>query len=262
MDGLIATIIAGVVVTVVGAIVAFYFGGVREKQRQVHESQLEAQRQREETQRQREEAQREERDRQLERQQELSMRRTQTVSEILVRAHEIVTNTRALGETAARLPAKEADAVKEAPFFARSPDSKTNRLVQDWAEIQSEFDSILRELQSLRSYYLSQEPYLLPTTHDLFKSFERDIDKRLTPLSAHLADRQALADLLVQRNYPRSGTYWPFTAASRDLAGKVANLQQKSPDLIKAAEYARDLDFREYQTSFNKEVERASAPLT
>src|SRR3712207_2290598 len=33
MDELIAAIIAGVVVTVVGAILAFYFGGVRERQR-------------------------------------------------------------------------------------------------------------------------------------------------------------------------------------------------------------------------------------
>ena len=53
MDGAITTIVAGVVVAVVGAIVAFYLGGLREKQKREYEKRKEEQRRQEERQKER-----------------------------------------------------------------------------------------------------------------------------------------------------------------------------------------------------------------
>src|SRR5215203_3593735 len=54
MDGLITAIIAGVVATVIGAILAFYFGGVRETQKQAYEKQREEAKRQEEKRREEE----------------------------------------------------------------------------------------------------------------------------------------------------------------------------------------------------------------
>jgi hypothetical protein len=50
MDAFLTTVVAGVIVAVVGAIAAFYFGGAREKQKREYERQKEEQRQQEERQ--------------------------------------------------------------------------------------------------------------------------------------------------------------------------------------------------------------------
>src|SRR5215204_4259662 len=47
MDALITTILAGVVVAVIGAFAAYYFGGRRERQKQVYEERRDVEKQRE-----------------------------------------------------------------------------------------------------------------------------------------------------------------------------------------------------------------------
>jgi hypothetical protein len=88
MDALFTTV-GGVIVAIVGAVLAFYFGGVRERQRRLEE---------------REQGEQE----RLRKEQEVSSeRRTQAINEIIARAQKVVIGVQALGANAAGLPGKE-----------------------------------------------------------------------------------------------------------------------------------------------------------
>jgi hypothetical protein len=154
MDGLIATIIAGLVVTVIGAIVAFYFGGVREKQKREYESQIEEQR------------------RQEERRKELDKRRAGTFTEIQTRAFTIMDaldtwlrRAETLGMIKPSEDALEVMPAEEAwrPFF------------EEAEGLGNQGFDIVNEMASLRDYYQAHESSLKPSTRSLFMSFDEEV---------------------------------------------------------------------------------------
>jgi small-conductance mechanosensitive channel len=249
MDAFLTTVVGGVIVAIVGAIAAFYFGGLRERQRLAHERYLEDQRRLEERESQLEEREQEEQERLRKEQEKVSERRTQAINEILARAHKVVADVRALGNRASSLPEKERELDGPLTVFGAKP--VIERLRLEWQQILEQRDAVTNEIESLRSYYLAQESHLLPATRNLFESFDKDFDERYTPLSAQLASRQSLSD----KSWPVGIYALPFTEtfkAKNKFFPEWRDVKQKNPEMMKTAKNAQEWDFREYQSAFSR----------
>jgi Sec-independent protein translocase protein TatA len=257
MDGLVAGIISGVVVTVVGAIVAFYLGGVREHQKQQQERQREEQKQQEER-------QREEQKQQEERQEDLNKQRAEALRGIWVQAFEVTEEVKSWAENASSLDPENVPIVG---FFGRDQTAKLNRQVEafyKYAEIAQKRDSISHKITSLRRYYWEKEPILSISQRKAFESFNNEIDERYSPLSAQIEDYG-----IIRRNF-----------FLRDDVGRIKKtlfmpneMPPRNDDAVKAwkkdwvgipeaARYARDWDFGPYQVAFEKEIKKLTGTNT
>jgi chromosome segregation ATPase len=169
MNALITTILAGVVVAVIGAFAAYYFGGRRERQRQLYEVRRDEEKQREDEEKQRKA-----------RQDELREHRTEALAEIRTRSQSVVKELKSLAETLAR-------------HHEEMPGGMTT--MRNWEDFFNEYerlaqqrDAISKEIAALRVYYEKQTPYLETTTRNLFASFDREFERRYSPLSRNLYD--------------------------------------------------------------------------
>jgi hypothetical protein len=229
MDTLLTTVVGGVIVATVGAVHAFYFGGVRERQRRLREEQEVS-----------------------------SERRTQAIIEIIARAQKVVTGVQALGTNAAGLPGHEHELDKwggRITIFTTTP--TIERLRQEWQQVLQQRDSISHEMESLRNYYLAQELHLLPATRNLFESLEKDFNERYTPLSAHLEHRQSLmvkSWAVGALSLPFTKLTLPFTETDKariDFYREFSNVLRKEPEMMKAAKYAQEWNFDKYRAAFS-----------
>jgi hypothetical protein len=127
MDALITTIVAGVVVAVIGAFAAYYFGGRQEHYKQVYAKRRDEEKQPEA------------------KQNELRKRRTEALAEIRSRAYSVVEDLKGLVERIASL-------------HARLPGRYTRQrswkaYVDEYARLAQQRDNIVKEMESLRAYY-------------------------------------------------------------------------------------------------------------
>jgi ribosomal protein S19 len=202
MDGLIATIIGGVVVTAIGAILAFYFGGVRERQKREYERQQEEQRRLEER-------QEEEQKREAEKQEELNKRRAEALAQIQAQASAVVENVKSWGANATVLP-EFVRAIIEAtggyirrvfdPRLARMNSAKgVRQLLLQYSEVVQQRDSIAAQMESLNLYYREQAPTLPHTARRLIESFDKDFDGRYNALSSQLVSYPSFRQRFMMR---------------------------------------------------------------
>jgi hypothetical protein len=148
MNGLITTILAGVIVALIGAYAAYYFGGLRERQKQEEETQK-----------------------------EINERRADAVAELRSRASSVGEALKSWANTWARIPEK-IPRVDEPMDWAR--------FFRECVALLPQEDLLLNSISSLREFYRRQSPYLEPKQRRLYESFDKDFDRRYTTLSKYL----------------------------------------------------------------------------
>src|SRR5215210_4536060 len=114
MDALITTILAGAVVALIGAFAAYYFGGRRERQKQVYEERS-----------------------------DLRERRIEVLSEIQVRAYSVTESLGRLAERVAELRGK-------IPNHANTTYQSWEKFFSEYEELAQQRDAVLSDIESLR----------------------------------------------------------------------------------------------------------------
>jgi hypothetical protein len=191
MDGFLASVLVGVIVAVVSAAAAYYFGVRQERQKRVYEKQREEEERREE--REREEQQRRE-----ERQKEQNKRYAEALDGIRDRGSATVTVYRAWVERVAN----------DVAGIDRT------KSYEEWREQFGEFarqgdEDVGGEVASLKNYYLQQKPYLEPKTRQIFESFLEQLEERRSMLTYTLKESsERYSDL-------RSKSQWKETVSSK-----------------------------------------------
>jgi hypothetical protein len=248
MDGLITTIVAGVVVTVIGAIVAFYFGGVREREKQLYENQREQQKQL------------------VEREEELKKHRTEALHELQARGSVIVQDVRrtaenavSLHETLERFPPNWSK-WRFSRLSGQDPAQLVSETMQKYAEIMRQRESISAAMDSLRHYYQTQAPYLSAKERNLFEAFDHDLQRRYTPLFASLPDYQSVRkDLYLAEDVKGVDKvrYLLFEEPEGDWSNVrvMLRLREQISGLPEAAGDALESNFQEHRTAIAKEIE-------
>jgi hypothetical protein len=254
VDRVIASIIAGLVVTVIGAILAFYFGGVREKQRQIHERQLEEQRQREE-----------ERDQQIERQRELGERRLEALSEIRTSARSRVEDLRSLAERVARHIVQLPDATEAFQTWAI--------YLNEYEELAQQNASISSDMASLRAYYQKYEPYFETTTRYVIEAFNEEFERQHALLSKYLYAgnarhiHQQMKEWFDAKYHPLKifgvalqvatlgGLNWGI------LRNYRKDMQEEFSYLTQAIESIQNWNFEAHEAAFDEEFKRIAGSL-
>jgi uncharacterized membrane-anchored protein YhcB (DUF1043 family) len=162
MDAFLTTVIAGVVVAIVGGIIAYYFGKRQQRQTQAYERE------------------REEREQLEEKQKERKKQGAEVFGELERQMNSIID---ALTEHLRR--------AKVLPDRQPSGETIMDRLQWDWSaydvwkpfllELEALFtrtNEIDKAMTSLRDYYHAHESSLEPTTHTLFASFDEEVISR------------------------------------------------------------------------------------
>jgi hypothetical protein len=229
MDGLIATIIAGLVVTVIGAILAFYFGGVREKHKREYEQQ---------------EA----------KQSELTRRRTEAIDQLRPRVYGIVTDVRSLGEKATNVVGK-----LPTGFVGRNfgSEPKLHEILRAYDQIMMQRDSIATEMEALRRYFMVEATYLPVTTRSIFESFNEEFDRRFTLLSAQIVDYEPIVGYRIAEHDRKSIAGKTYTAfMGIDIRKALKDLEKVWAGLSETAKPAREWNPQTYEAAFDKESKR------
>jgi hypothetical protein len=247
MDALLTTIVAGAVVALIGAIAAYYFGGLRESQKQEYKSRSEEQ----------------------EREEELNRRRVEALARIQAQASVIVEDVSSWAENVGGLP----ESLPEVRLWGLqfwNPDGrllskKVRRLLLKYSQVAQQRDAIATKMESLRLYYREQRPSLPTTARNLIESFEADFNKRYNPLSSRLQDYPSFRQRFrLKEDLDAVGSALWLTAliASLGTAGDPINyrdimkVKEKWAWLPEAAEYARDWDFGDYKVAFEEELRK------
>jgi hypothetical protein len=161
VDRFLTTVVAGVIVAIIGAIIAYYFGGVREKQKQTYEMQKEQKREREE------------------KRKEDNARRAEALTEIRNQALPLGEALKGWANSVARLP-------KKIPTTAKNEDWL--RFGREVTTLLHQRDSASNNMSDLKSYYWAQKPYLEAKQRSLVEPFATEFDGRYTALSKYLDD--------------------------------------------------------------------------
>jgi vacuolar-type H+-ATPase subunit I/STV1 len=257
MDGLLATILGGLVVTVIGAILAFYFGSVRERQKQEYERQQEEQRRLEE----RQEA---EQSREAERQEELNERRTEALVEMRSRVGSVAEGLRSLAESLVGFRARMPSVVSTLTDWKWYHD--------EYKELAQQRDALGNEMASLRAYYEKRAASLetTTTTHDLFASFDREFERRYTPLSRHLyTDRtrqrhRFLSEYTEGKKGVMTATASIMSLGLYTVAASRENknaLQDEFSNVAADLESIQNWSFEAHEAAFDKEAKRVAGDL-
>jgi len=155
MNGLLGTILAGVVVAVIGAFAAYYFGVRQERLKHAYEKQREEQRRQEEEER------------------ELNKERSEVFDEIQPRALSVMQSFIDWCKSVEVLPTikpTEAD-VK----FYEAPERAWRSYFEHMQAVWEKANELENEIASLQGYYQSNESYLKPSTRTLFRSFDDEV---------------------------------------------------------------------------------------
>jgi len=138
------------------------------------------------------------------REQEQNERRAEALNEIKTSAAVVVEDVRSWAEnTATSLDVEKLPPTNQG-FWKRNMQSSLDRqeeLVQKYAEIVEQRDHIAAKMETLRSYYWEQRPYLLPTQRSLFESFDNASDRRFSPLSAQLPAYETVRQRFTKENF-------------------------------------------------------------
>lgn len=166
MDTFLTTVVAGVVVAVVGAIAAFYLGGVREKQKRILARQGEEQRRLEEWRRGEqdriEERKEREQQREEERKQRIIDRRAEALDDIRVQALYFANAFRTWTDKAANLEIPPKDEVEQAVGFSKG-----------LADLIQQADEVSTRLAFLSGHYNAHSPILEEKSRNIVESFEK-----------------------------------------------------------------------------------------
>ena len=247
MDALITTILAGVVVAVVGAFAAYYFGGRRERQKQAYEARRDEERQREA------------------KQDELRERRIEALAEIQGRADSVVVDLKNLAESIVRLHEEEMP-----KGIARHAIWK--EYFDKYARLAQQRDAIAKEMGSLRAYYDKQIPYLETTSCTLFTSFDREFKKRYMPLSRNLYDEEARQGHQILNGIVNGSAAQRFITAVAQVShfgldvvlnSRAAreNLNEEFSNTAESIESIRNWNFQAHKAAFDKEIKRIAGDL-
>lgn len=246
MNGLIASIIVGVVVTVIGTVLAFYFGGVRERQKREYERQ------------------KQEREQLEERQKERKKKGTEAFGEIARRMNSIMDALTEYLRRAQMLP-------------HRRPSGGTiDRLQWDWraydvwkpflVELETlltRSNAIDKDMASLRDYYHAHESSLEPTTRSLFASFDEEVIRRYQHefedswLGEGEEEYKASLEWHIQHLEAHQRTRVPFLGRLKDM--DIDEIYQKEWSGIAEIfaeghqQLQRDWDFQAYRTALREE---------
>jgi hypothetical protein len=164
MDAFLTTVLAGIIVAVVGAIAAYYFGGVREKRKQEYERQ------------------KEERIRQEERQKDQNRRQIEAVDGLRSRAYSAIT---AFTSWYRRSMVEGEDA----PYDVAIQGDHFESTVKRFPKLIEEGKEVEGQIRDLRLYYAEKTPYLEPETIELIESFYKTLQ------SLHLRLMDSMGDL-------------------------------------------------------------------
>jgi hypothetical protein len=154
MDAFITTVLAGIIVAVVGAIVAYYFGGVREKRKQEYDRQ------------------KEEQIRQEERQKDQNKRRIEAVDGLRSRAYTVTTS---FWSWFNRTFAEEEDVPFSVAKNPQNGDSVESTVKRFPTLIREGKEDLEPQMTALWHYYAEKKPYLDPQTIELFEPFYRSL---------------------------------------------------------------------------------------
>jgi DNA repair exonuclease SbcCD ATPase subunit len=237
-DALITTILA-VVVAVIGAFAAYYFGGRRERQKQVYEERRDEEKQREAE------------------QDELRERRAEALTEMRTRSLSVVKELKSLVERLTRLRAK----MPERTALM----STWKNYFNEYERLTQQRDAIAKEMASLRAYYEKQTPYLETTTRNLFTSFDREFERRYTPLSRNLFSDWARVQQQFLNEGPGSSAKIMTVLAQAATVG-VFNvimsasfrdvLEKEFSNMAEGIEAIQSWNVEAHEAAFDKEAKR------
>jgi hypothetical protein len=269
-------VVAGCVGVLVGAIAAFYLGGVREKQKRILARQGEEQRRLEEWRREEqgrlEERKEREHQREEEREQRLIDRRAEALDDIRIQALYFANAFRIWTDRAANLEVPPKDELEQAVGFS-----------EELAELIHQADEVSTRLALLRGHYNAHNPILEEKSRNIIDPFEKQGMERHSLLSNQLkataASLQAFLVLLqphlVDVMDPRSHSQAIFRLAGSGLGtfvsprtfpgvndlwnvhkNKEAILEEHRREVLQAARVADDWDIQMHLRALDAEIGR------
>jgi hypothetical protein len=275
----ITTVVAGAVVAVVGVIVAFYLGEVREKHKQISARRREDQHRLEEWRREEhnriEENKQREHQREEERNRSLIDRRAEALDDIRVQALYFANAFRTWTDRAANLKIPPRDDIEQAMGFSKG-----------LADLIQQADEVSTRLALLRGHYNAHSPILEQKSRNIIESFERQGVERHSflwnQLKATAASLQPLVVLLQTHHMvdvmePSShqtdasswlagsglGTYVSPQKYSSSVNGlwkahtnKEAILEEHRQEVLQAADVAKDWNIHVHLRALDAEFGR------
>jgi hypothetical protein len=175
VDTFLTTVVAGVVVAVVGAIAAFYLCGVREKHKRILAKQAEEQRRLEEWRREEQGRIEERKQREEERKQRVIDRRAEALDDIRVQALYFANAFRTWTGKAANLEIPPKDEVEQAVGFSK-----------EIADLIQQADEVSTRLVFLRGHYNAHSPILEEKSRNIVELIEKQGVERHSFLSNQL----------------------------------------------------------------------------
>ena len=276
MDTFLTMVAAGCVGALVGAIAAFYLGGVRENHKRILASQGEEQRRLQEWRRKEqgriEESKERDHQREEERNQRLIDRRAEALDDIGIQASYFANAFRSWTDMAANLEVQPKDEVGQAVGFSRG-----------LAELIHQADEVSTRLALLRGHYNAHDPILEEKSRNIIEPFEKQGMERHSSLSDQLkataAALQAFLALLqphlVDVMDPRSHSEAIFKLAGSGLGTYVsprtfpgvndlwnvhkneeAILEEHRREVVQAASVAKDWDIQVHLRALDAEIGR------
>jgi hypothetical protein len=267
-------VVAGCVGALVGAIAAFYLGGVREKHKRMLASQGEEQRRLQEWRREEqgrlEERKEREHQREEEREQRLIDRRAEALDDIRIQALYFANAFRIWTDRAANLEVPPKDELEQAVGFS-----------EELAELIHQADEVSTRLTLLRGHYNAHNPILEKKSRNIIDPFEKQGMERHSLLSNQLkataASLQAILVLLqphlVDVMDPRSHSQAIFRLAGSGLGtfvsprtfpgvndlwnvhnNKEAILEEHRREVLQAARVADDWDIQMHLRALDAEI--------
>ncbi len=276
MNTFLTMVVAGCVGALVGAIAAFYLGGVREKHKRMLASQGEEQRRLQEWRREEqgrlEERKEREHQREEEREQRLIDRRAEALDDIRIQALYFANAFRIWTDRAANLEVPPKDELEQAVGFS-----------EELAELIHQADEVSTRLTLLRGHYNAHNPILEKKSRNIIDPFEKQGMERHSLLSNQLkataASLQAILVLLqphlVDVMDPRSHSQAIFRLAGSGLGtfvsprtfpgvndlwnvhnNKEAILEEHRREVLQAARVADDWDIQMHLRALDAEIGR------
>jgi TIR domain len=205
------------------------------------------------------EREREEREQLEEKQSEMNKLRAEVLRELQARASDVAKDVRSWAENATSL---DPETLPPTGFMH---DTKANRrrqltAFQTYAEAVQKRDSVVQQMESLRSYYQGQRPSLSISQREVFESFSKEFDRQVTPLSAKLPHYESIRqrfDLIEDLSSVNRLLWFGMeqdSPISNDAAIKA--WEKEWVGIPEAARNARDWDFGSHNVAFEKEIER------
>jgi hypothetical protein len=281
VDTFLTMVVAGCVGALVGAIAAFYVGGVREKQKRILARQGEEQRRLEEWRREEqgrlEERKEREHQREEEREQRLIDRRAEALDDIRIQALYFANAFRTWTDRAANLEVPPKDGVKDGV-------EQVVGFSKGLAELLQQADEVSTRLAFLRGHYNAHSPILEEKSRNIIERFEKQGIERHSLLSNQLKAMAASLEaflvlsqphLVVDAMDPRSHSEAIFRLAESGLGTyvsprvfpgvndhwnvheyKEAILEEHRREVLQAARVAEDWDIQMHLRALDSEVGR------